>query len=110
MDPLWIIAAFLFGAAAGRAGLPPLVGYLAAGFALNHFGVQGQVVASVRYEDEIELLKEAGIDTAYNLYEEAGLGFADHVCNYTGYCPLRQSDAGLSMQTGIGIDKIDRRG
>ena len=41
MDPLWIIAAFIFGAAAGRVGLPPLVGYLAAGFALNHFGIQG---------------------------------------------------------------------
>jgi len=77
---------------------------------LQRLGFQGQVVASVRYEDEIELLKEAGIDAAYNLYEEAGLGLADHVCSQTGYCPLRQNDSSPSMQTGIGIDKIDRRG
>lgn len=41
MDPLWIVVAFVFGAAAGRAGLPPLVGFLAAGFVLNGFGVEG---------------------------------------------------------------------
>ncbi|MFP3871025.1 MAG: cation:proton antiporter, partial [Syntrophobacteria bacterium] len=41
MDPLWIVAAFVFGAAAGRIGLPPLVGYLVAGFVLNSFGVEG---------------------------------------------------------------------
>jgi glutathione-regulated potassium-efflux system ancillary protein KefC len=41
MDPLWIIAAFVFGAVSGRMGLPPLVGYLIAGFMLNGFGVDG---------------------------------------------------------------------
>jgi glutathione-regulated potassium-efflux system ancillary protein KefC len=41
MDPLWIIAAFVFGAIVARLGLPPLVGYLVAGFVLNSFGVEG---------------------------------------------------------------------
>ena len=41
MNPLWILAAFLFGAVISRAGLPPLVGYLLAGFALNSMGVAG---------------------------------------------------------------------
>nr|MDA3898335.1 cation:proton antiporter [Desulfobacteraceae bacterium] len=41
MNPLWILAAFLFGAIISRIGLPPLVGYLLAGFALNSFGVTG---------------------------------------------------------------------
>jgi len=41
MDPLWIIAAFAFGAISSRIGLPPLVGYLIAGFILNGFGVEG---------------------------------------------------------------------
>ena len=41
MDPLWIIAAFVFGAIVARVGLPPLVGYLVAGFVLNSFGVEG---------------------------------------------------------------------
>ncbi|CAB1057805.1 Putative glutathione-regulated potassium-efflux system protein KefB [Olavius sp. associated proteobacterium Delta 1] len=41
MDPLWILAAFILGFAAYRVGLPPLVGYLIAGFALQSFGVSG---------------------------------------------------------------------
>ena len=41
MDPLWVLAAFIFGAAASRIGLPPLVGYLVAGFILNGLGVKG---------------------------------------------------------------------
>ena len=41
MDPLWILAAFIFGAVSSRIGLPPLVGYLLAGFVLNSFGVEG---------------------------------------------------------------------
>lgn len=52
-------------------------------------GYQGQIVASVRYEDEIDILKQEGIDAAYSLYEEAGVGFADHVCTYTEYCKLQ---------------------
>lgn len=41
MNPLWILAAFIFGAVISRIGLPPLVGYLLAGFALNSIGVTG---------------------------------------------------------------------
>ncbi len=40
MDPLWIIFAFGFGFTVKQIGLPPLVGFLIAGFALNLFGVQ----------------------------------------------------------------------
>ena len=40
MDPLWIIFAFGFGFAVKQIGLPPLVGFLTAGFALNLFGVE----------------------------------------------------------------------
>jgi predicted Kef-type K+ transport protein len=49
-------------------------------------GYKGQITASVRYEDQMQLLKDAGIDAAYNLYEEAGVGFADHVCEHMDYC------------------------
>jgi len=41
VDPLWISAAFLFGFAARQVGLPPLVGFLLAGFTLNSLGVAG---------------------------------------------------------------------
>ena len=41
MDPLWILTAFILGFLAFRLGLPPLVGYLIAGFVLQAFGVEG---------------------------------------------------------------------
>ena len=41
MDPLWILVAFILGFAVYRLGLPPLVGYLIAGFVLQAFGVEG---------------------------------------------------------------------
>lgn len=52
-------------------------------------GYKGQITASVRYEDEMQLLRDAGIDAVYNLYEEAGVGFADHVCEHMDYCKLK---------------------
>ncbi len=39
MDFLWILIAFLCGFAAKQINLPPLIGYLAAGFGLHAFGV-----------------------------------------------------------------------
>ena len=41
MDPLAIGAAFLLGFATRRAGLPPLVGFLGAGFVLHAAGIEG---------------------------------------------------------------------
>jgi predicted Kef-type K+ transport protein len=41
MDPLWISIAFLFGFAARQISLPPLVGFLLAGFALKALGAEG---------------------------------------------------------------------
>jgi hypothetical protein len=53
-------------------------------------GFMGDVTASVRYEEDIEILNRAGVNAAYSLYEEAGVGFADHVCAQAGYCELRE--------------------
>lgn len=39
-DPLWLIIAFSMGFAARSIGLPPMVGYLVAGFGLAGFGMQ----------------------------------------------------------------------
>lgn len=41
MDALWLALAFLLGLLFRHLGLPPLVGYLAAGFMLKAFGQQG---------------------------------------------------------------------
>lgn len=40
-----------------------------------------KVAAISRYEDEMEELKEAGVQIVFNLYEEAGAGFAAHAFN-----------------------------
>jgi hypothetical protein len=58
---------------------------------LNQRGFEGQIAASVRYEDEIGLLREAGVDAAYSLYQEAGMGFANHVCKHMDRCGLPSS-------------------
>ena len=51
-------------------------------------GYQGKIAVSVRYEDEIDIIKAEGIEAVYSLYEEAGVGFSDHVCNHMDYCKL----------------------
>ncbi len=49
----WITLSFLFGFLASRTGLPPLVGYLVAGFALNLMGFSGS--------EALEKLSDVGI-------------------------------------------------
>ncbi len=48
---------------------------------LKETGYTGKVAAVARYADEIEALKQAGVHAAFNLYAEAGAGFAEHVCS-----------------------------
>jgi glutathione-regulated potassium-efflux system ancillary protein KefC len=47
---------------------------------LKYINFDGNVAAVAKHEDEIDHLKKLGVDSAYNLYSEAGVGFADHVC------------------------------
>jgi len=49
-------------------------------------GYRGQIAASVRYEDEIETIKAEGVEAVYSFYEEAGVGFSDHVCKHMDTC------------------------
>lgn len=42
-------------------------------------GFKGKVAATAKYDDQLPELKAAGVDAAYNIYAEAGSGFADHV-------------------------------
>ena len=44
-------------------------------------GFKGMVAGTAKYDDQVELLKAAGLDAAYNIYGEAGAGFANHVCD-----------------------------
>lgn len=47
---------------------------------LKETGYRGDVAAVARYDDEVEALRAAGVDTAFNIYGEAGAGLAAHVC------------------------------
>ncbi|MBM9512038.1 cation:proton antiporter family protein [Desulfogranum marinum] len=42
------------------------------------------VAAAAHYEDEVEQLKDAGVDHVFNIFGEAGAGLADHVCELQG--------------------------
>jgi hypothetical protein len=41
---------------------------------------KGQIAAIAEYPDQLESLLETGVDAAFNIYSEAGSGFARHVC------------------------------
>ena len=43
----------------------------------RHF--KGKIAATAMFDDEVEELKQAGAHAAYNIYAEAGFGFAEHV-------------------------------
>ncbi len=47
---------------------------------LTELGYSGKIAAIAKYPDEIESLMQVGVHAAFNLYAEAGAGFADHVC------------------------------
>lgn len=48
----------------------------------------GMVAATAQFDDEIIELKKHGVHLAYNLYSEAGVGFADQVCDNLDSCGL----------------------
>jgi len=47
---------------------------------LKEQGYTGKLAAVVKYKDEIQDLKDVGIHAVFDLYAEAGAGFAEHVC------------------------------
>jgi len=48
---------------------------------LRAIDYKGKIVSTAQHEDEIEELKKRGVDSAYNLYAEAGIGLVNHACN-----------------------------
>ena len=47
---------------------------------LRKLGYNGKLTAIAKYPDDIEAIKQAGADSVFNLYAEAGAGFADNAC------------------------------
>ena len=59
--------------------LPKVTTNLAVVKQLKAASFAGQVAAIAKFQDEVEALKEAGATTVFNIYTEAGAGFAGHV-------------------------------
>lgn len=49
----------------------------AAALLLQDIGNKGKVAATIKYGDEAELLSEIGVDSSFNIFAEAGSGFAN---------------------------------
>ena len=41
-------------------------------------GYTGMIAATAHFDDQVEELRQAGVSAAFNFYNEAGLGFAEH--------------------------------
>ncbi|MCU7923265.1 MAG: cation:proton antiporter [Candidatus Thiodiazotropha sp. (ex Dulcina madagascariensis)] len=59
--------------------LPNVQANLAALEQLRKISFPGRIAATARYPDEVEHLRQAGATAVFNIYTEAGTGFADHV-------------------------------
>jgi predicted Kef-type K+ transport protein len=60
--------------------LPEHTANMAAVAQLTEMKFAGTIAATAKFEDEVEELKTAGAQAVFNLYAEAGYGFAEHVC------------------------------
>ncbi len=58
--------------------LPNLGANLDALEQLREISFPGRIAATARYSDEEELLRQAGATSVFNIYTEAGAGFAEH--------------------------------
>jgi len=47
---------------------------------LNAINYTGMLAATALFDDQVKQLQENGVHSAYNLYTEAGVGFADQIC------------------------------
>ena len=59
--------------------LPNVKANLAALEQLRAISFAGKIATIARFTDETELLKKAGATAIFNIYTEAGAGFAEHV-------------------------------
>ncbi|WP_243545038.1 cation:proton antiporter family protein [Pseudodesulfovibrio tunisiensis] len=66
--------------------LPSLEAQLFIARQAREFGYAGEIAAVAFFDDEVEALRAAGVDTAFNIYGEAGSGLAAHVCDTVEFC------------------------
>jgi hypothetical protein len=59
--------------------LPNLGANLDALEQLRNFSFSGRIAATARFPDEVKILRQSGATAVFNIYTEAGAGFAEHV-------------------------------
>jgi Trk K+ transport system NAD-binding subunit len=59
--------------------LPSHTANMAAAERLQQMGYKGRIAATSKFPDEEQALKDIGVDLAFNIYSEAGLGFASNL-------------------------------
>jgi hypothetical protein len=59
--------------------MPRLAENVLAAEQLRKYGYSGPIGAIAKYPDEVAKLEAAGVEMVFNLYAEAGAGFAEHV-------------------------------
>lgn len=59
--------------------LPNLQANLDALEQLREISFPGRIAATARFPDEVKLLQQAGATAVFNIYTEAGAGFAEHI-------------------------------
>ena len=62
--------------------LPTHRANIEAALRLKEMGYQGHIAATTKYRDEEDELKEIGVEYTFNIYTEAGLGFANELQNF----------------------------
>ncbi len=77
----WERVQFKDGNRYGLLAMPKHSANLHAAETVRRHGYKGVVAAIAMFDDEVRELSAMGVDTAFNLYSEAGAGFANHVCN-----------------------------
>jgi len=64
--------------------LPEFAQNLAVARSIRERHGRGRIFAVVKHPEEVEQLRDAGVDATWNLYTEGGSGFADQVIAYFG--------------------------
>lgn len=59
--------------------IPVLSTQLYAARMLRESGYTGEIGAVAQYDDEVGILREAGVNTSFNVFKEAGAGLASHI-------------------------------
>ena len=64
--------------------LPTHKANMNAALRLKERGYSGRIAATTKYRDEEDALKDIGVEYTFNIYTEAGLGFANELQNFVG--------------------------